>query len=230
MNRILALLLLFTPPALAEALPDVSAHPPTWTLRESVTDPRAGYEIYSAKFPGSKFNVYRLEATFDASPEEVAAAALQNVVSNAPTARNIERKVLRRDGDVAIIHTLIRVPIIADSDIVTRVEKSHEPGSSIYRLDWIAIDSEGPPPRKGIRRITDSYGAWIFLPSGRGTRAIYESHTDIKGPVPAWIAKRMLKNSMVDQIVDLRRRVDASEIAPIQQESSSSDRAHSPGG
>jgi len=195
-------------PARAEDPPHESARPPAWTLRKSDDDPLSGYSIYTARRPGSDFEAYQLEATIDASPEEVAAAALRNVVGAAPEDSNMKRTVLRRDGNVVVTHTLIDVPLVADRDIVTRVETSHEPSSDIYRLEWSAIDSETPPRTDGVKRIERSSGAWTFAPAGPGsTRAIYESHTEIDGPMPAWLLNRMMTSTIIDQIVDLRRRV-----------------------
>jgi hypothetical protein len=117
--------------------------------------------------------------------------------------------LLRRTEDVVVTYTLVHVPLVADRDIVTRVETSHEASSGIYRLAWSAIDSEGPPPVKGVQRISDSAGAWTFAPDGTGrTRAIYESHTEVEGPMPSWLVNRMMTNTIIDQIVNLRRRVD----------------------
>lgn len=204
-----AALLLFTTSVSAENPPDVSARPPVWKLRKALDDPRTGYAIYTSEHPGSDFDAYRLEATLDASPEDVAAAALRNVVGTAPSGSNMERKVLRRTEDVVVTYTLVHVPLVADRDIVTRVVKSHEASSGIYRLEWSAIDSEGPPPQKGVRRIADSAGAWTFVPDGPGrTRAIYESHTEVEGPMPAWLINRMMTSTIIDQIVNLRRRLD----------------------
>lgn len=206
-------LLPIAPLASADDLPPVSARPPAWKLHKVDDDPAVGFSIYRNDLPSSDFDAYRLEALIDVPPAVVAAAALRSVAGPPDDGLDMERSLIRRDENEIVTYSLIRIPIVADRDIVTRVRRSHDEASGAYRIAWEAIDSEGPPPKRGVERIQKSDGGWTFAPAGPGrTLAIYESHTEVSGPMPAWLVNRMMTNTIETQIERLREKV-AAEVA-----------------
>ena len=116
--------------------------------------------------------------------------------------------VLRDDGDVIVVYSYIHMPVVADRDVITRAELSRDPATGIHRMRW-RVSDEGPPPRPGVVRLTDSSGAWEFSPVADGrTQVVYENHTDIGGSIPAWIVEPMMDDTVVQNFVRLRERVE----------------------
>jgi len=193
-------------PAAAE-LPEVSAHGP-WVLTGERDAPGAGYRMYEREVPGSDFAAYRLEATIDAPPRAVAAAAQRNLSDPDVAQKYTTKTVLRDDPDATVVYSYIDIPIVSDRDVVTHTVRSFDPDTGSHRLEWRASE-EGPAPRPGVVRLRESRGSWEFapLPDGR-TRAVYESHTDIGGSIPAWLLERLMSDTVVDGYESLRVRVE----------------------
>jgi hypothetical protein len=195
-------------PAAADDLPEVGARPPQWSLHDQRDDLAGGYAVYRRELPGSEMPAYRLEAVLDAPPSAVAAAAARTAADPEAREANMEKTVLRDDGDTIVVYSYIHMPVVADRDVITRAELSRDPATGVHRMSWQVTD-EGPPPRPGVVRLTRSSGAWEFapLPDGR-TRVVYENHTDIGGSIPAWIVEPMMDDTVAQNFVRLRERVE----------------------
>ncbi len=201
---------LHAPGATAGALPDVAAREPSWQHYGTSDAGERDYVMYTRKPAGSTFSAYRLEAVFDAPLEVVAAAATKHMVDPDNRQRNMDKTVLKRDELGALIHSHIYIsaPFVADRDVVTRVDFHSDPASKTHTMRWRATD-EGPPPKSGVIRLDRSDGSWTFV-SGQGdtTRAIYMSHTEIAGSLPAWILNGFMSDSMVHSVTGLRQAVE----------------------
>jgi len=193
--------------AAAEAPSAVSAQP-DWQIHDRNDEPDSGYVVYRRKPAGSDYYAYRLEAVIDAPPAVVAAAGRANIADPSAAQENMTKTLLSDDGDVVVVYTYIDLPMISDRDVTTRAERSFDPQTGSYRVEWAATD-EGPPPKKGVVRLHQSTGFWLFAPlEGGRTRATYESHTEIAGSIPVWLVNSMMTDTVVDGIVRLRARVD----------------------
>ncbi|MDP6980287.1 MAG: START domain-containing protein [Myxococcota bacterium] len=198
------------PPATAGALPDVAAREPGWKHYGTSDAGERDYVMYTRKPAGSAFSAYRLEAEFDAPIDIVAAAATKHMIDPENRQRNMDKTVLERDEFGALIHSHIYIsaPFVADRDVVTRVDFLSDPASKTHTLRWRATD-EGPPPKSGVIRLDRSDGSWTFIAGPNGTtRAIYMSHTEIAGSLPAWILNGFMSDSMVHSITGLRQAVE----------------------
>ncbi len=188
------------------ALPDVAARESGWQHYGTSDEGESDYVMYTRKPAGSDYSAYRLEAIFDAPVEVVADVAARNIVDPAFSQKNMDKTVLERDAQGALIHSHIHInaPFISDRDVVTRVEFDFDPTSKTHVVRWRATD-EGPPPPDGVIRLDRSDGSWTFLPSPDGkTRAIYTSHTEIAGALPAWLLNGFMSNTMVESVTGLR--------------------------
>ena len=198
---------LFTEPAAADSPPAVSARP-EWKLHDRNEDPAEGYTVYRRKPPGSDYYAYRLEAVIDAPPAVVAAAGRATIADTDDIQDNMTRTLLSDDGEVLLVYTYIDLPMVSDRDVITRAQRSFDPQTGTYRVEWRASD-EGPPPKRGVVRLAESSGYWTFAPHGSGrTRATYESHTEIAGSIPTWIVNSLMNDTAIDGIVRLRTRLD----------------------
>jgi hypothetical protein len=128
------------------------------------------------------------------------------------------RKVLHREGDVFWIHTEIAVPLVADRDVVLRMERRRDPASGALRIEWRADPSAGPPPAEGVVRMVVSHGFWEFTAAGSGrTHASYESYAEPGGPFPAWLVDSLSSGRVLEGLADLRRSLAeaATELPPV---------------
>jgi hypothetical protein len=72
-------------------------------------------------------------------------------------------------------------------------------------MSWKATN-EGPPPKDGVIRLNRSEGFWRFTPTPEGnTLAVYVSHTEIAGSIPAWVVNSVMSDTMVQGIEGLRK-------------------------
>ena len=184
-----------------------------WRVSERI-DGSEGHVLSQRDLPGSAFPAYRLEATLEESVETVAAALRSNLRNSRVSPKNIEKTVLREEGDVLVLYSYIEVPLVADRDVTTRSEESVDLETGSHRFDWWATD-EGPPPKRGVVRLQKASGSWVFtpLPDGR-TRAVCESHTEIGGSIPPWLVNRVSRNTVVEGLVLLRARLDLANDLP----------------
>jgi len=198
----------------AESLPGVDARPP-WTFQDKNDDPDSGFVLYKRKPPGSDYDAFRLEAIVDAAPEFVAEVAKQNLVDPAKSQKNMDKKILRNDEDGILVYSYIHInaPFISDRDIVSQIERSYDQATDTHRLAWRATD-EGPPKIKGVTRVERSEGYWTFSPEAEGkTRAVYVSHTEVAGFVPAWFINATMRSTMVEGLRGLRESVAQAQQA-----------------
>lgn len=188
----------------AKPLPAVSAQPP-WDIHQRYDDPEEAYTVYKRKPAGSDYDAYRLEAVIDAPPAVVARAARRQLVDPEDHQRSMEKTILRDDDEAILVYAYISLPLVSDRDVTTEAEQFHDAETGAYRLAWRASE-QGPPPKKGVVRLQKSDGSWTFTPlEGNRTFAVYESHAETGGAMPAWLVNSMMTDTVVEGIVGLRR-------------------------
>jgi hypothetical protein len=102
-----------------------------------------------------------------------------------------ECRIIKRDGESIITYQRLAPAIVSQRDYTLRVEeKSWTSGSgSAYLHRWQTANEAGPPPRKGVLRVSVSEGSWLLEPDGADkTRATYSIFSDTGGALPAFIA------------------------------------------
>lgn len=194
----------------SEDLPQVGSRPP-WTLLSQSEEPGSGYMLYQRDTAESEASTFRLEAIVDSTPDLVAAAAAKSIVDPEYSQANTDKRVLRDDDETIVVYNYIHIlaPFVSDRDVISRIERSYDPASQSHRLVWQAIDEGDPPKRDGVIRLERSEGSWTFSPEADGTtRAVYVSHTEIAGYLPAWIVDRQMSKTMVEGIENLRLAVE----------------------
>jgi hypothetical protein len=208
-----ALLLLlsvaWTSSSAAEGLPDVGARV-QWTLHDENDDAQTGYTLYKRKPHGSDYDAYRLEAIVDSAPAIVAEAARSNLADPEKSQKGMDKKVIRNDDNGIVVYSYIHInaPFVSDRDIVSHIDRSYDAATDTFTLAWHATD-EGPPPIEGVTRVGRSEGSWTFSPESEGrTRAVYISHTEVTGFVPAWFINATMSSTMVEGLRGLRESVE----------------------
>lgn len=208
---LVATALLVGGPAAAGSLPEVSAYS-GWEVHERNDDPAAGWVLYKRRLADSDFEAFRLEAVIDAPPDLVASSFRKNISDPRVSQRHARKTVLRDEDDVVVVYSYIDMPLVSDRDVISRCERDDDPEQGGYRYRWFATD-EGPAPLDGVIRLEKSDGSWEFRPapgavSGDRTFAVYESHTEVGGAIPAWLVNSLMLDTVVDGVVKLRARVD----------------------
>jgi hypothetical protein len=211
MNSVSILLILF-PASLCygEELPEVGARPP-WNLLAESDDSKSGYVLHRRKTADSDASTFRLEAIVDSTPELAARAATRVISDPELSPENTDTEVLRREADTIVVYSYIHInaPFVSDRDVISKIERSHDVDTESYRIEWKAVDEEGPPKKDGVIRLDRSEGYWSFTPEGNGTtRAVYVSHTEVDGYIPGWVIDSQMSKTMVGGIESLRKAVD----------------------
>lgn len=204
--------------ASAAALPAAATDQGAWTLYDRDDGASSGYALYRRQGPGEAFSTWRLEAELPAPPEVVWRVTLADLLESHRASAGRRRSVLRREGDVFWIHTEISVPLVADRDLVLRMERRRDPATGALRIEWRADPAAGPPPAEGVVRMVVSRGFWEFTPAADGrTHARYESYAEPGGPFPAWLVDSISSGQVLEGLADLRRSLAeaGSELPPV---------------
>lgn len=205
------LALFWVAPTGSLAEPDVAAQ--GWSLRQKSERAGRAYAIYARPHAGSKYAEYRMEVPVDADPEDVLAALEHNMLDPDSYPANFERKLLRRDGSAIVTHDYIRVPFLADRDVIMRTEIGRDPETGFHVVRWHAVEGEGPAPTDGVVRMPSSRGSWTLAPHDGGTLAIYESHVELGGSLPASFVEAQMPREILLQAEALRRTMRERNLA-----------------
>ena len=107
-----------------------------------------------------------------------------------------ESRVLPKDPQLC--YMVLTPPLVGSLDYTIRVHeesiKSPE-GGTVYHSSWELDNSDGPPPRPGVTRVTVNEGSWLLEPMGNQTKATYTLYTD-GGGIPALIMNFANKQSI----------------------------------
>lgn len=193
-------------PSAADDATDAPA--PDWELLERHDTPGESYTLWGRVPPGSKWRAFRLVAEVDVPPAVAVEAAMDVAADPANAAPGETRHVLRRTPDVIVTYIRADLPLAADRDVTTHLEreKSAEPG--VVRLVWREANDEGPPPEEGVVRMPRARGSWTFEPlAGGRTRVVFESHAELGGSLPAWIINPFVAGTIVSNIEHLRAEI-----------------------
>jgi hypothetical protein len=202
----LAILLAAIPAASLAAPPD-AGRGQGWELKQKSDDPAHGYALYVRPRAGSEYDEYRLEVTVDGKVEHVIAALEHNMLDPDTYPKGMKRTLLRREDRMMVSYDYIEVPFLSDRDVVIQTEIGRDPKTGQPNIRWHAIQGEGPAPRDGVVRMPSSSGSWTLTPRARGTLAVYQSHVELGGSIPAAIVESRMPAEIVQQAVNLRRRV-----------------------
>ena len=103
----------------------------------------------------------------------------------------------------------LNLPVISDRDFTLVVHWGHEPGTQWVTFD--AASAQGPPPRRGIVRVTEHSGSWQLVPveGGRATFVRFQSRIDFSGSVPRWMVRGGAAKELPNLFANLCRLTDA---------------------
>ncbi len=102
-----------------------------------------------------------------------------------------ECRIVKREGNSIFTYQRLSPKLCSDRDYTLRIDGKSWPmaGGLAYLNRWQSANESGPPPKKGVLRVTLSEGSWLLEPEGPSkTRATYSVFTDSGGALPAFLA------------------------------------------
>jgi hypothetical protein len=118
-----------------------------------------------------------------------------------------ESRVLPQDSKLC--YMVLTPPMVGSLDYTIRVHEESLKGSdggTVYRSSWELDNSDGPPPRPGVTRVTINEGSWLLESIGNQTKATYTLYTD-GGGIPPLIMNFANKQSISRLFDALRTRM-----------------------
>lgn len=118
-----------------------------------------------------------------------------------------ESRVLPQDAKLC--YMVLTPPLVGSLDYTIRVHEESvkgPDGSTAYHSSWELDNSDGPPPRPGVTRVTINEGSWLLEPIGNQTKATYTLYTD-GGGIPPLIMNFANKQSISRLFDALRTRM-----------------------
>ena len=112
--------------------------------------------------------------------------------------------------DAQLCYMVLKPPLVGTLDYTIRVheELSKSPdGQTIYNSRWELANTDGPPEKPGVKRVTANEGSWLLEPVGKQTRATYTLFTDGGGGIPALLMNFANKQSVSRLFDALRARI-----------------------
>ena len=179
-----------------------------WELLERDDVPGEAYELWVRLPPGSKWRAFRLTGDVDVPPAVAVEVAMEVAADESRAAPGEKRKVLVRTPDVIVTYIRADLPMVADRDVTTRLEREHDAARGEDRMVWREANDQGPPLEDGVVRMQRARGSWTFQPlAGGRTRVVFESHADLGDSLPAWLINPFMTGTIKSNLVDLRAAI-----------------------
>jgi hypothetical protein len=128
------------------------------------------------------------EARLAAAPDDVEAALLDYPGQVGQIKRLSESRVLAYGTRWLRVYQRLNLPVIDDRDFTLQVTWGHD--RDVRWIDYRAIPA-GPPPRRGVVRVSLHEGSWQLRPldGGRATLVRFTVRMDMGGWVPRWMVR-----------------------------------------
>jgi hypothetical protein len=120
-----------------------------------------------------------------------------------------ESRLLPRDTQLC--YMVLKPPLVGSLDYTIRVHEEllkGADGGPVYHSSWDLANSDGPPPRSGVTRVTINEGSWVLESIGKQTRATYTLFTDGGGNIPAILMNFANKHSVSSLFDALHARMN----------------------
>ncbi|MCA9521737.1 MAG: hypothetical protein KC609_12220 [Myxococcales bacterium] len=168
------------------------------TTQFKVVDRVRGVTIYRHR--DSTIVRYGAEAILPASPDRVRLALLNYRKQIVLLKRIKEARVLKRGKHWLVVYQRLGLPVISDRDFTLLVKWGRE-GAATWLSYW-SVNDQGPPPSRGVIRVTHSLGTWqlIPMPDGHSTLARYQMSIDMAGQLPKWMARDNAGKELPDML------------------------------
>jgi hypothetical protein len=109
-----------------------------------------------------------------------------------------ENRILGRGDGFLDVYQRLDLPVLADRDFTLHVTWGDE--GAVAWLRFAVAGALGPPPVKGVVRVTQHEGGWRLEPidGGKATHAVYRFYLDLAGSFPAWMGKGQAASDLLE--------------------------------
>jgi hypothetical protein len=156
-----------------------------WQLKTE----KEGIKIYTRDIPGSKIKALKVDATFDATPAQLA-NLIMDVNSAGDWVYHVKSSILIKRISASELYYYSEVSLpwpLADRDFVAHLTVNQNPETKVVTIDGPAVTGM-VPAKAGVIRVNDSKGKWVITPTGNGRVNVeYCIHLDPGGTLPSWL-------------------------------------------
>jgi hypothetical protein len=197
-----ALSVLIADPALAQTAP-----PPASSLAAEgftlIADER-GVRVYRREQRGGI--ELAAEGRIAASPDRVRRVLIDYPSHQRWQKHLKENRILARGDGFLDVYQRLDLPMIDDRDFTLHVTWGDE--GAVAWMRFVAQSGLGPPPVKGVVRVTQHEGGWRLEPvdGGTSTHAVYRFYLDLAGSFPAWMGKGQAAKDLPDLFANIARQ------------------------
>jgi hypothetical protein len=120
-----------------------------------------------------------------------------------------QSRILRQGAGWMLVYQRLDLPVINDRDFTLRLTWGEAPAHQ-----WIVFDAanaQGPPPQRGVVRVTEHSGSWQLkaVEGGRATFARFQTRIDLGGSLPHWLARSGAGKELPTLFANLCRLIEA---------------------
>lgn len=176
---------------------------------KKINETRDGITIYTRIVPGSPIREVKSTYLIGSPPLNVWQALLDKETYRESN-KYVEVDTVFRTTNPNIWYNYQKVapPLMGKRDYTLRYESMNRPEKNLYRLVWAAAKDFGPPPEKGVLRLSVCDGWFTIEPRDNGTKSYitYWLCFDPGGKVPPWAANLANRSSVPDFLRKVRDR------------------------
>jgi hypothetical protein len=174
---------------------------------KKINETKDGIMIYTRIVPGSLIREVKSTYMIESPPLNVWQALLDKETYK-DSNKYVEVDTVYRTANANIWYNYQKVapPLMDRRDYTLRYESMNRPEKNLYKLVWAVAKDFGPPPEKGVLRLSVCDGWFTIEPRDDGTKSFitYWLCFDPGGQVPPWAANLANRSSVPDFLRKVR--------------------------
>jgi hypothetical protein len=174
---------------------------------------KEGIQVYTRIAEDSKFKEFK-SMTRIAAPAAVLLEVFKDADKYTEWMAHIKKASLveKISENEFYAYSELGVPWPFDNrDNITKSVVSYNPETEAYTVD-IAMVPDYLPENKGIVRIQEGGGQWVFKPMGDSTTEVFHRFfADPSGNIPAWIVNMFIVDGPFKTLIAMRDRVEKAQ-------------------
>ena len=118
-----------------------------------------------------------------------------------------ENLILSRGDGFLDVYQRLDLPVLDDRDFTLHATWGDE--GPVAWMRFAAVSGLGPPPVKGVVRVTQHDGGWRLEPAdgGKATHAVYRFYLDLAGSFPSWMGKGQAASDLPELFANIARQL-----------------------
>ena len=157
---------------------------------------------------GSSHERIRVTTTTKATPAAFIDALWGKLEDRSLNPEVVKRDILE-DGETARVYwDLIRSPPVTDRDYVMRSSRALDEATGVYTHRFETVSDARKKEREDIVRMVVKGSCTATPRQGGGSDVVYEVFSDVKGNIPAFLARGPGRKSALQFIREVKRRAE----------------------